>query len=143
MVWKAISAAFGIALIVFGIPGMIDDWAVWQRWLADWRWHNVFMVVGGLVAILYGSRSFVGQLSSGLTGIRSENLRSVLDYRVDDDTTVKQVLLWILLFPFGVVFGIVAIGLMFVSMGGLFRLGVWLLGRILDFIGVSSPLLGG
>ena len=84
MVRKAIWPLLGLILMLYGIPGMIDDWAIWQQWFSDWRLHNFIFVSLGFVAILYGSWPLLAKLSVGRK-ITAESLPSFLDYKIGED----------------------------------------------------------
>ena len=116
---------------------MMDDFAVWQQWLKDWHWYNFMMVFGGIVAVLYGSSPLLFKLRGGRT-IKDGMLSSVLDYKIGEDTTVKEALIFVLLFPPCIVLIIVVSGLAARAIVGLLLFSIWLLNWILDSIGAGA-----
>ena len=45
----------GIAVGLWGIPGMIEDYYVWVEWFKDWQWWNFVMVIGGWSLAIWAS----------------------------------------------------------------------------------------
>ena len=128
-------AAFGLVLTLYGIPGMIDDWEFWQQLFSDWKWHNLIMVTLGLGAIFYGLSPLIIKFKKGT--IRAKWFSSVLNYKIEENTTVMEILLIIILTPPVIVVITVVMGLAVGVFVGSLALGVWVLKWIWDLLGAG------
>ena len=142
MVRKLVSCLVGGVLLVFSLPGMIDDWEAWRVLLSDWQWYNFALAVVGIAAIVYGTWPVLAW-AFGIGGgnyqiISREKLQAVLEYELEDGTTVrrtmKQVVIAIIVFPPAVVLAIIVIGLGFYFMGHLVEFGFNTLMSIIELL---------
>ena len=54
---KRVRAVGAILLLMYGIPGMLDDYQAWRSFFADWQWWNFVMVGTGVTLLGYETRT--------------------------------------------------------------------------------------
>ena len=69
---KTVWALLGILLLIFGIPGMIEDYRVWVTWFAGWEWWNFLFVLGGSAVTVTAIYSLARDVNKALVSSDSD-----------------------------------------------------------------------
>ena len=129
---------WALAIFVYGIPGMISNWEMWESWLSEWKWWNFLMVGGGLIWLIFELVSLAMKNRFSKDFDVRGGLRAFLHYQISGrgDVRVWHLFLTALLFLFAP--AISALALVVFHYGG--EMSVAIANSILEFFGLSSTI---